>query len=67
MSSTSSITDRQIREHLGHGRGTRVVRIQRDGEVHYYGSCDPTDRSHDYWHYGGTRDQLAAEVADTIA
>ena len=46
-------TKAQIREHLGHGTGYRRVRIHNDGRVTYYGSTDPFDRSHDYWHDGG--------------
>lgn len=56
------VSDRDIREHLGHGQGNRRVRVQRDGKVHYYGSTVDTDRSHDYWHFAGFRDELAAEV-----
>lgn len=63
---TQQVTDQQIREHLGHGRGNRIVRIKRTGEIHYYGSTDPVDRSHDWWHYGGTRDEVAAEIEDVI-
>lgn len=46
------MTDKQIREHLGHGQGNRRVRISRDGRVTYYGSTDPYDRQHDFWHEG---------------
>ncbi len=56
------ITDRQIREYLGHGRGNRRVQIRRNGQVHYYGSTDDTDRTQDWWHYADTRDQVAREV-----
>ena len=56
------ITDKQIREHLYHGEGSRCVKIKRNGEVHYYGSRCDTDRSHDYWHFAGYRDELAQEI-----
>ncbi len=55
-------TDREIREYLGHGRGNRKVRIKQSGEVLYYGSTEDTDRSQDYWHYGGQREELAQMV-----
>jgi hypothetical protein len=42
-----------IRGHFGHGEGNRKVKIKQNGEVHYYGSIDPFDREHDYWHFGG--------------
>lgn len=42
-----------IREQLGHGDGNRKVRITLGGEVHYYGSTNPFDRGHDWWHFGG--------------
>lgn len=47
-----------IRDYYGHGRANRKVRIQRDGEVHYYGSCHDTDIQHDYWHFGGMADEV---------
>ena len=51
-------TDKEIREHLGHGRGTCWVVIHKDGMVEYRGSTDPLDRKNDFWHYGGTREEL---------
>ena len=57
------ITNRDIRDYLGHGEGNRRVRIKHDGTVEYYGSTEHTDRSHDWWHYGGTREELAREIA----
>ena len=59
---TTKVTDKMIRDHLGHGEGSRKVRVQRNGEVHYYGSRNDTDRQHDYWHFGGYRDELARQV-----
>jgi len=56
------ITDKQIREHLYHGEGSRKVVIHRDGSVQYHGSREDTDRGNDYWHFGGYRDELAREV-----
>lgn len=54
--------DNLIREHLGHGIGGRRVRVTKKGEVHYYGSTDPYDRSHDYWHWGGWREEILREL-----
>jgi len=45
-------TNAEIRVSLGHGEGTRRVKISRNGEVSYYGSRDPFDRSLDCWHDG---------------
>lgn len=46
-------THAEIRGFLGHGMGSRRVRIAKDGVVTYYGSKSDTDRSHDYWHEAG--------------
>jgi hypothetical protein len=62
----TDVTDAQIREYLGHGVGSRRVRVKKNGEVHYSGSTSDTDRSHDYWHFGGWRADLACEVADWL-
>ena len=61
----AKVTDKMIREHLGHGDGSRKVRVKRNGEVHYYGSLDPADRKHDYWHFGGGREEIAREIAQS--
>lgn len=55
-------TNTQIREYLGHGRGNRKVRIKRDGGIEYYGSIDPFDRRHDYWHYAGSRAEIMRDM-----
>ena len=57
------VTDRDIRRHLDHGIGDRVVRVCRDGRVLYRGSTDPCDRSMDAtgWLFGGYREDLARE------
>lgn len=54
-------THAEIRAHLGHGTGSRKVRIAKDGAVTYYGSTSDTDRSHDYWHEAGHIDQYGIE------
>ena len=46
-------TAAEIRAYLGHGDGSRRVRVSRDGRVTYRGSRDPVDRQHDYTHDGG--------------
>lgn len=56
------ITDKEIRQFLGHGQGNRKVRIKKDGEIHYYGSINAFDRQHDYWHYGGSRDDIVTKI-----
>ena len=64
------VTDKQVRAYLGHGQGNRRVHIKRVGcqgeEVHYYGSTDHADRSHDYWHFAGDRSEIAEQVAAEI-
>jgi len=49
---------KQIRRSFGHGRGYRTVKITTDGQITYWGSTDPFDRTHDYWHDGGTVDDF---------
>lgn len=56
------ILDRDIREYLGHGKGNRRVRVRSYGIVEYYGSTDDTDRDHDYWHFGGYRNELVRAI-----
>jgi len=47
------ITNKEIREYLGHnGRECKVV-IRRNGSVERYGSPNETDRSKDFWTYIG--------------
>jgi len=56
------ITDKAIREYYGHNGAECVVTIKRNGEIHRYGSPDPTDRSMDYWHYVCTREQAVRDI-----
>jgi hypothetical protein len=56
------ITDRDIREYLGHNGVECRVRVCRDFGVLRYGSPDPTDRSRDYWEWIGTRADLAQDI-----
>ena len=54
---------RQVREHLGHGRGDRVVTIHRDGTVTYIGSLSGFDYDkHRIRLLGGDADELLREV-----
>jgi hypothetical protein len=62
MTKISKSAREAIREHLGHGEGNRRVVIKRNGDIHYYGSLDATDRSHDYWHFGGHAAALARRL-----
>ena len=58
------VTQSMIREYLGHNGHECRVRITRGGEVHRIGKAfDPFDRSRDYWHYCGTVDDIARELA----
>ena len=51
-----------IRLYLGHGQGNRVVCIQDNGQVIYYGSTDEDDHSHEFWHSGGPAARLLREI-----
>jgi hypothetical protein len=62
MTTTPKITNREIRAYFGHGQGNRRVRICRDGMVEYYGSTNPTDRQHDYWHCAGSREVIVHQM-----
>lgn len=57
-------TNTQIRDHLGHNGTSCRVRIQRDGEIHRYGSADPYDSSHDFWHFVGRRSEIEREMSE---
>lgn len=57
------LTDRDIREHLGHNGRECRVRIKRNGEVYRHGSPTPTDRSRDFWAYMGERDEIAHGIS----
>lgn len=61
---TTKITDKAIREHLGHNGVECRVRIARNGVVERYGSPLPTDRSKDFWPYMGTREDIAREMSE---
>lgn len=43
------MTNKEIREHLGHNGVECRVRITRDGKIYRHGSPVVTDRSKDYW------------------
>ena len=61
----TDVTDNQIRAYLGHGEGSRRVRIARAGrrEVTVTGSRCDTDRSQDsVRQWMGTREDCARDV-----
>lgn len=58
----TKITDKQIREFLGHNGHECTVRIRKDGTVERYGSPNPLDRSKDFWAYMGTREDVIREI-----
>ena len=43
------------------GRECRV-KISRAGDVTRYGSPDPSDRAHDYWHDMGTTCEILQQI-----
>lgn len=57
-----TISDKAIREYLGHCPSECRVRIKRDGNVERYGSPDLFDRSKDVWVFMGHRDDIAREM-----
>jgi len=61
----TKITDKAIRDYLGHNGVECRVRISRDGTVTRHGSPDPFDRSNDYWMLMGTREEIAEEIASS--
>ena len=47
---TMTALRRQLRDYYG----DRNYRITKEGEMHYYGNPkSDTDRSQDFWHFGG--------------
>ena len=56
------ITDREIRDYLGHNGSECRVRIQRDGTVLRNGSPDYADRSQDEWLYVGKRSEIVRDM-----
>jgi hypothetical protein len=56
------ITDKAIREHLGHNGNECRVRIQRDGIVLRNGSPDHADRGKDEWLYIGRRSDIVRSM-----
>lgn len=56
------VTEKMVREHLGHnGQECRVV-IHRDGRISRYGHPDPTNRSMDFWHSCAGLDEQVKEL-----
>ena len=51
-----------VREYLGHNGRECRVKISRTGDVSRYGSPDPSDRAHDYWHDMGTTCEILQQI-----
>lgn len=56
------VTNKQIRNYLGHNGRECIVRVSRDGRVMRFGSSVPTDRSHDFWVLVGRKDEIVQEI-----
>lgn len=50
----------QIRRHLGHGKGTRLVRVMASGEVHIRGRSDGS--GHGGWQVVGRVEDVMREI-----
>ena len=59
-----AITDREIREYLGHnGKECRVRIANKNGRaVTRRGSPDPESRGYDYWRFMGWRAEIVAQI-----
>lgn len=58
----TQITDKAIRDYMGHNGAECRVRVTRDGRVLRHGSPEPTDRSRDYWAWLGWRDDIVERM-----
>uniref|UniRef100_A0A6H1Z9V6 Uncharacterized protein n=1 Tax=viral metagenome TaxID=1070528 RepID=A0A6H1Z9V6_9ZZZZ len=56
------VSNKQIREYLGHGQGTCKVRIKSNGTIYIYGSTDDFDRSKDFWAFAGWKEDVIREI-----
>lgn len=56
------VTNKQIRNYLGHNGRECIVRVSRDGRVMRFGSSVTTDRSHDFWVLVGRKDEIVQEI-----
>jgi hypothetical protein len=63
---TKQASPRQIRKFLGHGQGSRKVRVSRRGIVQYIGSPSGTDRGNDFWHDGRFADEYRVDADGTV-
>lgn len=63
----TKVTDKAIREYLGHNGVECRVRIARDGTITRHGSPDPFDRSKDFRANCGTRQEIAREIEENTA
>ena len=52
-------TAKEVRDFLGHGQGTRKVRVRRDGSIGIFGSCLPGPTGFAFWRqYGHASDLM---------
>lgn len=59
-------TERQIRDYLGHGSGTRKVRVQQDGVIRMYGSCLPGPTGFSFWQRWGHTNDLIVDARGQV-
>ena len=50
---TKTITNKDVRDYLGHDGSNCKVKIKSGGKVWMYGSADAFDRTWDWWHFIG--------------
>ena len=60
----TKVTNKIVREYLGHNGVECKVIIKKSGEVYRRGSPDPFDRSADYWCHIGYIDDIKKEIVD---
>lgn len=61
------ITDKQIRQYLGHNGVECRVRIKRNGMIYRHGSPDPADRSKDFCIELGCKSDCIFEMRQNMA
>ena len=60
---TNRITDKAIREYLGHNGSECRVLIRRNGDVLRHGDAEHNNRGADFWAYIGSRNEIADQMA----
>ena len=58
------IKNKEIREYLGHNGVECRVKIKNSGEIHRFGDPNPFDRSKDFWHFIGYKEQITKEIKE---